>query len=66
VICDEIVSGFGRAGSFWAFDAVGHGAVPDIVTIGKHMGNGYPLAGVLTSEAIASFLTPAERLRVSI
>ena len=45
-------TGFGRVGhSFWAFER--HGAVPDIVTIGKPFGNGFPLAAVVTSSAIA-------------
>ena len=51
-IADEVQVGFGRVGShFWAFDAMG--AVPDIVTLGKPIGNGYPLAAVITTHAIA-------------
>ena len=51
-IADEVQIGFGRVGShFWAFDAM-H-AVPDIVTLGKPIGNGYPLAAVITTRAIA-------------
>ncbi|MBE1236133.1 aminotransferase class III-fold pyridoxal phosphate-dependent enzyme [Phaeovibrio sulfidiphilus] len=44
-IADEVQCGFGRAGShFWAFQR--HGIVPDIVVMGKPMGNGYPVAGL--------------------
>lgn len=51
-VADEIQVGFGRAGShFWAFEA--QGVVPDIVTLGKPMGNGHPLAAVVTTREIA-------------
>uniref|UniRef100_UPI00358FE214 ethanolamine-phosphate phospho-lyase-like isoform X1 n=2 Tax=Myxine glutinosa TaxID=7769 RepID=UPI00358FE214 len=53
-IADEVQVGFGRVGSsFWAFQ-LQHGFVPDMVTMGKPMGNGYPLACVVTTTAIAS------------
>ena len=52
-ICDEVQVGFGRVGhSFWGFQ--GHGVVPDIVTMGKPMGNGHPLAAVVTTPRIAA------------
>jgi 4-aminobutyrate aminotransferase-like enzyme len=48
VIADEVQAGFGRFGShMWGHDM--HGMVPDIVTLGKPMGNGHPLAGVVTT-----------------
>ena len=51
-IADEVQVGFGRPGShFWAFES--QGVVPDIVTLGKPMGNGHPIAAVITTEAIA-------------
>jgi len=51
-IADEVQVGFGRAGThFWAFET--QGVVPDIVTLGKPMGNGHPLAAVVTTPAIA-------------
>ena len=51
-IADEVQVGFGRAGSsFWAFEE--HGVVPDIVTLGKPIGNGHPLAAVVTTPEIA-------------
>jgi 4-aminobutyrate aminotransferase-like enzyme len=48
VIADEVQAGFGRFGShMWGHDL--HEMVPDIVTMGKPMGNGHPLAGVVTT-----------------
>jgi 4-aminobutyrate aminotransferase-like enzyme/Ser/Thr protein kinase RdoA (MazF antagonist) len=46
-VADEVQVGFGRAGSdMWGFQA--HGVVPDVVTLGKPMGNGHPVAAVVT------------------
>jgi len=51
-IADEVQTGCGRVGShFWAFET--QGVVPDIVTIGKPIGNGHPLGVVVTTRAIA-------------
>ena len=51
-IADEIQVGFGRLGShFWGFES--QGVVPDIVTLGKPIGNGFPLAAVVTTPEIA-------------
>lgn len=51
-IADEVQVGFGRVGShFWAFET--QNVVPDIVTLGKPMGNGHPLAAVVTTREIA-------------
>jgi len=51
-IVDEVQVGFGRVGShFWAFET--QNVVPDIVTLGKPMGNGHPLAAVITTAEIA-------------
>jgi 4-aminobutyrate aminotransferase-like enzyme len=53
LVADEVQAGFGRVGtSFWGFAS--SAAVPDIVTLGKPMGNGYPTGAVVTSEAIAA------------
>lgn len=54
-LADEVQPGFGRTGThFWGFQR--HGLVPDMVSMGKPMGNGYPLAGlVLKPETIAEF-----------
>jgi 4-aminobutyrate aminotransferase-like enzyme len=52
-IADEVQVGFGRVGShFWAFET--QGVVPDIVTLGKPMGNGHPLGAVVTTPEIAA------------
>ncbi|MGZ5298009.1 MAG: aspartate aminotransferase family protein, partial [Actinomycetota bacterium] len=46
-VADEVQTGFGRPGShLWGFDV--HGVVPDVVTLGKPMGNGHPVAAVVT------------------
>lgn len=51
-IVDEVQVGFGRIGShFWGFET--QGVVPDIVTMGKPIGNGHPLAAVVTTREIA-------------
>jgi acetylornithine/N-succinyldiaminopimelate aminotransferase len=47
-ILDEIQSGFGRSGKFFAFQH--HNIQPDIITIAKGMGNGFPIGGVLISD----------------
>ncbi|KAF0115483.1 MAG: class III aminotransferase [Rhodobacteraceae bacterium] len=54
-LADEVQPGFGRTGShFWGFQR--HGLIPDMVSMGKPMGNGYPMAGlVLKPETIAEF-----------
>ncbi|MFC0805613.1 aminotransferase class III-fold pyridoxal phosphate-dependent enzyme [Ensifer sp. P24N7] len=52
-IADEVQVGFGRVGShWWAFET--QGVVPDIVTMGKPIGNGHPLAAVVTTREIAA------------
>jgi 4-aminobutyrate aminotransferase-like enzyme len=54
-LADEVQPGFGRTGaSMWGFDR--HGVIPDMVSLGKPMGNGYPVAGlVMRPEVIAEF-----------
>lgn len=53
MIADEVQVGFGRIGSsMWAFEE--HGVVPDIVTMGKPIGNGHPLAIVAVRREIAA------------
>jgi len=53
VIADEVQVGFGRVGSaMWAFEE--HGVVPDIVTMGKPIGNGHPVAVVAVRREIAA------------
>ncbi|MBI2762669.1 MAG: aminotransferase class III-fold pyridoxal phosphate-dependent enzyme [Chloroflexi bacterium] len=51
-IADEVQVGLGRVGShWWAFEV--DGAMPDIVTMGKPLGNGHPLGAVVTTRAVA-------------
>ncbi len=52
-IADEVQVGFGRLGThFWGFET--QGVVPDIVVLGKPIGNGFPLGAVVTTAEIAS------------
>lgn len=51
-IADEVQTGFARNGEhFWQFQA--YGVTPDIVTMGKPMGNGYPMGGVAVRREVA-------------
>lgn len=51
-IMDEVQTGFGRVGKhFWAFEM--HDVVPDIVTMGKPIGNGHPMAAVACTQEVA-------------
>jgi ethanolamine-phosphate phospho-lyase len=51
-VADEVQCGFGRVGAaFWAYQL--QGVVPDIVTCGKPMGNGFPMAALVTTRALA-------------
>jgi 4-aminobutyrate aminotransferase-like enzyme len=54
-IADEVQSGFGRTGErLWGYQR--HGIDPDIVTMGKPMGNGFPVAGIAVApDAVAGF-----------
>lgn len=45
VIADEVQAGFGRTGHMWGHELMGF--KPDIVTVGKPMGNGYPIAALI-------------------
>ena len=59
-IADEVQVGMGRVGThWWAFET--QDCIPDIITIGKPLGNGHPLAAVVTTKAIAdAFVTGME------
>ncbi|WFO15452.1 aminotransferase class III-fold pyridoxal phosphate-dependent enzyme [Cellulophaga baltica 4] len=50
LIADEVQSGFGRSGKFFGFQH--HNIQPDIISIAKGMGNGFPVGGVLIHESI--------------
>jgi alanine-glyoxylate transaminase/(R)-3-amino-2-methylpropionate-pyruvate transaminase len=54
-IADEVQAGFGRTGThYWGFET--QGVIPDIVTMAKGIGNGVPLAAVVTTPQIAQSL----------
>jgi alanine-glyoxylate transaminase/(R)-3-amino-2-methylpropionate-pyruvate transaminase len=54
-IADEVQTGFGRTGThYWGFET--QGVIPDIVTMAKGIGNGAPLAAVVTTHKIAQSL----------
>jgi acetylornithine aminotransferase len=50
LIADEVQCGYGRSGKFFAFQH--YGIKPDIITVAKGMGNGFPIGGVLIHESI--------------
>lgn len=51
LICDEMITGFGRTGSFFSSQDMGVDA--DIITVGKSFGGGFPVSGVITTEEIS-------------
>src|SRR5208282_898139 len=51
LIVDEMITGFGRTGKWWGVDH--SGVSPDIVTIGKAFGGGFPLSGLVTRDDVA-------------
>ena len=52
ILLKQVQTGFGRTGEhFWGFE--GHGVVPDIVTMAKGMGNGFPIPAVVTTPQVA-------------
>ena len=54
-IADEVQTGFGRTGThYWGFET--QGVIPDIVTMAKGIGNGAPLAAVVTTPKIAAVM----------
>ncbi|KAJ1373106.1 Ethanolamine-phosphate phospho-lyase 1 [Parelaphostrongylus tenuis] len=57
MVIDEVQTGFGRVGKkFWAYQLHDDGFCPDIVTMGKPMGNGFPVSAVVTTRKIANAL----------
>ena len=52
LIVDEVQTGFARTGAhFWGFEA--HGVVPDVIVMSKGIGNGFPIAAVVTRREVA-------------
>jgi 4-aminobutyrate aminotransferase-like enzyme len=59
-IADEVQAGFGRTGErFWGFQR--HGLVPDLVSLGKPMGNGHPVAALVSSPRLLARFGAASR-----
>jgi acetylornithine/succinyldiaminopimelate/putrescine aminotransferase len=58
LICDEVQSGVGRTGTPLACHR--EGVLPDLVTVGKGLGGGFPVAAVLLKEAVAATVSPGE------
>jgi alanine-glyoxylate transaminase/(R)-3-amino-2-methylpropionate-pyruvate transaminase len=56
LVVDEVQTGFGRTGThFWGFEA--HGVVPDVIVMSKGIGNGFPIAAMVTRREIAASMT---------
>jgi 4-aminobutyrate aminotransferase/(S)-3-amino-2-methylpropionate transaminase len=51
-IADEMITGFGRTGRMWGVDH--DGVVPDVLTVGKGIGGGFPLSGVVSTDALTA------------
>jgi len=58
LVYDEVQTGFGRTGTF--FYAGRHGVVPDLISLAKGMGSGFPMGAVLVSEEIAAGVRPED------
>jgi 4-aminobutyrate aminotransferase/(S)-3-amino-2-methylpropionate transaminase len=50
LIADEMITGFGRTGKFWGVDH--DGVVPDVMTCGKGIGGGFPLAAIVSTDEL--------------
>ncbi len=50
LIADEMLTGFGRTGSMWGCDH--DGVVPDVMTVGKGMGGGFPISGIISTDEL--------------
>ena len=62
-VADEVQTGFGRCGShYWGFET--HGVKPDIVTMAKGIGNGFPMGAVVTTKEIASQMSKGIRVKI--
>ena len=58
LILDEIQCGYGRTGTFWAYEQVG--ILPDILTAAKPMAGGLPMGAVLMTQAVADAMQPGD------
>ncbi|HYB74492.1 MAG TPA: aspartate aminotransferase family protein [Candidatus Sulfotelmatobacter sp.] len=50
LIADEMLTGFGRTGKMWGCDH--EGVVPDVLTVGKGIGGGFPMSGVISTDEL--------------
>lgn len=57
LVVDEVQSGYGRSGHFWAIDSVPD-VKPDLIIFAKGLANGFPLSGVATTKAIMQTMKP--------
>jgi acetylornithine/N-succinyldiaminopimelate aminotransferase len=58
LILDEVQTGFGRTGTFWAYEA--YGIEPDIVTLAKSLGGGLPMGACFAREEVATAFQPGD------
>ena len=58
LIFDEVQTGMGRTGTLWAYEQTG--VRPDLITIAKGLGGGFPVGALVTSPALASVLEPGD------
>ena len=58
LVFDEIQSGMGRTGNFFAFQ--GYGVTPDIMSLAKALGGGFPIGGVVAKQQFAEALAPGD------
>lgn len=56
MVVDEVQTGIGRTGKWWCMD--NHGIVPDIITTAKGLAAGMPIGAIMTTDDIASVMTP--------
>ena len=52
LLADEMITGFGRTGQMWGHEH--DGVIPDIMTVGKGMGGGFPLSGVISTDTLTA------------
>lgn len=52
LIADEMITGFGRTGAMWAHEF--DGVTPDVMTVGKGMGGGFPISGVISTDTLTA------------
>jgi len=58
LICDEVQTGIGRTGDWFAFQALG--AKPDLMPLAKGLGGGFPIGACLASDSVAEVLVPGD------